>query len=105
MNKITGVVVGQIGQAIPLAIVDADGVAYDLSAYTAALFRSISPDAQTTLNITASITSATGGLVSFTPTSDAFFTRDGLWESQIQFSDTGILRITVPFQFDVSKQI
>lgn len=105
MNKITGVVAGQYGQAIPLSIVDAEGQPYDLSAFTAALLRSISPDAQTTLNITASITTATGGLVSFTPTSDAFFTRDGLWESQLQFSDTGVLRITVPFYFDVSKQI
>jgi hypothetical protein len=105
MNKVKGICVGEYGRAIPLSIVDVDGIAIDLTAYTAVVVRALSPDAQTTKSFTGSITSATGGAISFTPSSAIYFTRDGDWEGQIQLSDTSLFVLSVPFIFDIEKQI
>lgn len=105
MNKITGLVVGQYGQAIPLTVVDENGLVVDLSAYTAVVVRALSPDARTTLNITGALVTATGGAISFTPSSGVTFDRDGTWEGQVQFTDTGVLALTALFELEVEKQI
>jgi hypothetical protein len=105
LNKITGIVVGQIGEAVVLQAVDDDGIAIDLTVYTAAALRAVSEDAQETLAITCSFVAASGGTFSFTPSSTGTFGRPGDWEAQVQFSDTGILALTIPFIIEVSKQI
>lgn len=105
MNKITGLISGQFGKVVPLTVVDEEGTATDLSAYTAVLVRAISPDARTTLSFTGAFVSATGGQISFTPSSINTFDRDGTWEGQVQFSDTGVLALTVIFDMEVEKKI
>lgn len=105
MNKIKGLVVGEYGIAHTLQAVDDAGAALDLSTYTAVIVRSVSPSAQTTLQFTGAFVSSTGGTFSFTPDTGATFTEDGEWESQAQFSDAGILALTIPFILEVEKQI
>jgi hypothetical protein len=105
MNKITGVIAGQSGVAITLPIVDVDGVAKDLSAFTAVIVKAIHTDGQPSASFTGSISSATGGLITITPSTTVYFTRDGNWIGQAQFSDTGIYAPTVPFVFVVEKQL
>lgn len=105
INKVSGLVVGQYGVAVPLTVVDDEGIAIDLAAYTAVNVRSISPDARTTLQFTGSITSSSGGGISFTPGSSNTFDRDGTWKSQAQFSDTGVLALSVIFEMEVEGKI
>jgi hypothetical protein len=105
MNRIKGVIAGQYGKVIALSLVDVDGIAVDLTTYTAVVVRALSPDAQTTKQFAGAITSATGGGISFTPDSGTYFTRDGDWEGQVQLSDTGVFSLSVPFVFEVEKQI
>lgn len=105
INKISGLITGQYGVVVPLSVVDKDGTAIDLSAYTAALIRAVSPDARTTLQFTGAFVSATGGTISFTPDSANTFDRDGMWEGQAQFSDTGLFSLSVIFALEVDKQI
>lgn len=104
MNKITGVIAGQIGVAISIPIVDIDGIAKDLSAFSAVTVKAVHSDGQPSASFTGAITSATGGLISITPSSAVYFTRDGNWTGQAQFSDTGVaFAPTVPFVFVVEK--
>lgn len=105
LNKVEGLVAGQYGEAVSLQVVDDDGQPVDLSAYTAAILRAISDDAQETSQFACTITSATGGTFTFTPDTTNNFIRPGTWEAQVQFSDTGVLALTVPFQIIVEKQI
>lgn len=106
LNKITGVVTGEYGTARTLTVVDDDGNVVDLSAFTTVVVRAMSPDAATTLSFTGSlVSSGVNGQLTFTPSSGNTFTRDGTWEGQIQLGDTGVLNLTVPFQFIVEKQI
>jgi hypothetical protein len=106
LNRITGIVVGQYGSAIPLTIVDDDGQVVDVSSYTGITVRLISPDARTTLEFTgAEVGDGTDGEISFTPTSSNTFDRDGTWEGQVQFTATGILVLTVIFEMEVEKKI
>ena len=44
-------------------------------------------------------------LISFTPTSNNTFDRDGTWEGQVQFTASGILVLTVIFEMEVEKKI
>ncbi len=105
-NKVSGIVVGQYGNAIPLTIVDGDGNVVNLSSYTGVTVRAISPDAHTTLSFTGALVGGgTGGQFSFTPTSGNTFDRDGTWEGQVQFTATNILALTVVFEIEVSKKV
>lgn len=105
LNQVTGIVAGQYGETIILQVVDDDGLAIDLSAYTAVVIRALSADAQESIQWTGAFVSATGGTFSFTPDTALTFVRPGTWEAQAQFSDTGILALTVPFEILVEKQI
>jgi hypothetical protein len=105
MNKIHGLVSGQYGIAVPLSIIDATGSAVDLTAYTAVVVKALSPDGQTLKSFTGAFVSSTGGRISFTPDSNTYFNRDGTWEGQVQFSDTGVFALTVPFEFIVERQL
>jgi hypothetical protein len=106
MNKVTGLVSGQYGTAIPLTIVDEDGQVVDLSSYTGITIKAISPDARTTLSFTgAFVVDGTDGEIDFTPTSSSTFDRDGTWKGQVQFSATDVLAPTVIFDIEVEKKI
>ena len=106
LNRITGLVVGQFGSAIPLTVVDDDGQVIDVSSYTGITVRAISPDARTTLEYEGeNVSDGTDGEISFTPTSSETFDRDGTWKGQVQFTATGILVLTVIFEMEVEKKI
>lgn len=106
LNKVTGLVTGQYGNSIALTVVDDDGVAIDISAYTGITIRALSPDARTTLSFTgAFVATGTDGRFSFSPTSGNTFDRDGTWEAQVQFTATSILALTVIFEMEVAKKI
>ena len=105
-NKISGLVVGQYGTSIVLTIVDDEGVVINLSAYTGITIRAISPDARTTLSFTGALVGdGTGGQISFSPTSNNTFDRDGTWKGQVQFTAGGILALTVIFEMEVEQKI
>ena len=105
VQKMTGIVDGQYGDAIAISVLDEDGNAADLSAYTVVILRAISEDNQTTRQITGALVSASGGTLTVTPDTATYFNSAGDWDSQLQFSDTGKLALTVPFIIEVSKQI
>ena len=106
INKITGLIVGQYGTAVVLQIVDSEGNAVDISAFSGVTVRSISPDARTTLSWTGSLVNGgTDGELSFTPTNLNTFDRDGTWKSQVQLTVTGILALTVVFEMEVDRKI
>lgn len=106
LNKVTGLVVGQFGSAVPLTVVDDEGNAIDLSSYTGITLKARSPDARTTLSFTGTLVGGgTGGQFSFTPGIANTFDRDGTWEGQAQFTATGILALTVIFEMEVEKKI
>ncbi len=104
-EELVGIVSGQYGVAVPITIVDEDGLAVDITAYTSIIVKMVSFDTRTTLSFTASIVSATAGVISFTPSSSNTFDRDGVWTGQIEFSDTGILAITPLFKVNVDNKI
>lgn len=106
INKVVGVVAGQFGTTIPLQIVNDEGTVVNLSSYTGVTVRTVSPDARTTLVFTGTlIGGGTGGQFSFTPTISNTFDRDGTWKSQVQFTATNILALTVVFDMEVDKKI
>ena len=106
MNKITGLVSGQYGTAVPITVVDDEGNVIDVSSYTGITIKAISPDARTTLSFTGALVGdGTDGEISFTPTSSDTFDRDGTWNGQVQFSATDILVLTVIFEIEVEKKI
>jgi len=106
VTDLTGVVRGQFGVAIPLTILDADGLAVDISAYTGAVLRAVSPDAHTTVQITAAIVTATAGAITVTPdTPSASFDRDGTWKAQIQLTATNKLAMTEVFEIEVDNKL
>ena len=106
LNKVTGLVVGQYGSAIPLTVVDDEGNAIDISSYTGITIRVLSPDARTTLEFTGALVgSGTDGQFSFTPSSVSTFDRDGTWEGQARFTASGILVLTVIFEMEVEKKM
>jgi len=106
INDLTGVVRGQFGVAIPLSIIDGDGLAVDISSYTSAVLRATSPDAHTTVQITAAIVTATAGAITVTPdTPSASFDRDGTWKAQVQLIATNKLAMTEVFEIEVGRKI
>ena len=106
LNSVSGLVKGQYGSSIVLTVVDDEGIVIDLSSYTGITIRALSPDARTTLEFTgAFVVDGTDGQISFTPTSNNTFDRDGTWEGQVQFTASGILVLTVIFEMEVEKKI
>ena len=107
IKPLYGLTVGQYGENVSLEIVDSDGNAFDLSAYTAFIIRAISKDAQETLSFTGSFTSASLGTGYITPSSTNTFGRDGSWTIQGQFSDTAApsLSMTDPLIVIVDKKV
>lgn len=107
IQKYQGAVVGQIGVALSLAVLDQNGAAKDLSAYATVVLSAVSEDFQTHRSLTGAWTSASGGTFTVTPDSSNTFDDAGDWTAQAQFSDTAgtLLALTLPFIIEVSKQI
>lgn len=106
LNKVTGLVVGEYGNAHTLTVVDDEGIAIDISSYTGITLKALSPDARTTLSFTGTLVGGgTGGQFSFTPASGNTFDRDGTWKGQAQFTASGILALTVIFEMEVDGKI
>lgn len=105
INTLEGIVQGQYGSTIPISVVDENGDAADLSNFTVVVLRALSPDAQTTVQLSGSFVSSSGGTLTVTPDSTTNFDVEGKWEGQCQFSDTGVLDLTEIFTIEVSKQI
>ena len=106
LNKVSGLVVGQYGASITLTVVDDEGIAINISSYTGILVKAISPDARTTLSFTGGLVGGgTGGQLSFSPTVNNTFDRDGTWKAQVQLSAGGILALTVIFELEVEQKI
>lgn len=106
LNKISGFVVGQFGQPIELQTVDSTGDAEPIDGYTGINVVLCSPDRQTTLEFTGAFsTDGADGKFQFTPTSLNTFDRQGIWQGQVEFTDTGVLSMTVPFEAQVEPKL
>jgi len=106
LNKITGVVVGQYGEAIILAIVDDNGVAIDVSSYATA--KTLTMRDKYTLKVLSYsltfVTDGTNGQVKFTPASGDI-DRAGDWEGQIELDTASARAITQRFTIEVEPKL
>ena len=104
INKIKGIVVSQYGEAISLTVVDKNGQAIDISAYTTAITVYLrDPQTLKLVTCTASfITNGTDGKIQFIPAAGDI-DRDGIWEGQIKMEKVAAIAPTQVFSVDVSK--
>lgn len=107
INQITGLVVGQYGNSIELTIVDADGVAIDISSYsTSQTVYARSPHDLTTLTFTASFkTTGSDGKIVFSPASGNTFDRKGTWTGQVVLLSASAKSLSVPFEMVVGEAL
>jgi len=104
LNVLTGVVVGEFGQAITQVIVDNTNTIIDVSTFTTRNVKLRSPRSLKTVTISVSFTTdGTDGSVYFTP-SDGDIDRAGLWEGQYVFEKTGVEVHTQKFEMDVEGE-
>ncbi len=106
INKVTGIVVGQYGEAIVLQVVDDDGNAIDISAYTTSKICTLrDPFTNKSFDATATfVTDGTNGQFQFTPTAGQF-DRSGTWEGQLKLESASALKFSVTFEVEVGKRI
>lgn len=106
INKITGVTVGQYGEVIILTVVDKNGTAVDVSAYTTSLNVTIRDPY--TLNVKSYSASfvATGsnGQIQFTPAAGDI-DRAGTWEGQIKLEKASALAMTKVFDIVIERKL
>lgn len=106
MNKIKGLVVGQYGESISLTVVDKNGNAVDISAYTSGTTVVLrDPKSLKTLSYGGSfVTDGTDGKVSFTPSSGDI-DRPGTWEGQITLTKAAATARTRVFDVEIDKAL
>lgn len=106
LNVITGMVVGQYGEAVQLTIADDDGNAADISTYTSSITVTLrDPKALKTLSYTATfVTNGTNGQIQFTPASGDI-DRPGTWEGQVKLAHATGAALTKVFEVVVEKRI
>lgn len=106
INKITGIVAGQFGDAIQLVVVDEDGQPVDISGYNSTKTTALrSPHTlKTNSYATTFVTDGTNGQVQFTPATGEI-DREGKWEGQIKLTSASATALTVVFQVIVEKKI
>lgn len=108
INKIKGITVGQFGDTIQLQVVDKNGQAVDISAYTGTKTVTLR-DTFTlkTLSYTATfVTDGTDGEFQFTPTAATEIDRAGKWEGQLKLLiGSSAAAYTVVFEVDVERKI
>jgi hypothetical protein len=108
INKITGVVVGQFGEAIQLTVVDNNGIAINVSSYTGTKNLYIRPpDALKTVTYTWSFVSdGTNGQIQFTPAASTEIDRPGTWKGQAVFKiGSSVVAKTVLFDMIVEEAL
>lgn len=106
INKISGIVVGQYGDAITLTIVDKNGAAVDISAYTTSLSVTLrDPYTLKTVSYTATfVTDGTNGQIRFTPSSGDI-DRPGIWEGQVKMEKVSAIAKTNVFEVNIEKSL
>lgn len=106
INKITGIVVGQFGEAISLTVVNKLGTAVDISSYTTSISVTIrDPLTLTSRTYSGSfVTDGTDGKIQFTP-SAGDIDRPGVWEGQIKLEKASAIAITRVFTIEVDKRL
>lgn len=106
INVITGVVVGQYGEAIQMKVVDKNGNAIDISGYTGTKTLLVrSPDHLKELSWSASfVTDGTNGQFQVTPTSGDI-DRPGDWEATLSLASGSAVAKTVPFIIKVDRSM
>lgn len=106
INKITGVVVGQYGDAISLTVVDKNGAAVDISVYTTSIQVTLRDPytLKSVTSIASFTTDGTNGQIQFTPAAGDL-DRPGLWEGQIRFERASAMAFTKVFTLDIEKRL
>jgi len=107
INKVKGIVVGQYGNAVQLQVVDNDGQAVDISAYSSTKTLVLrEPFTNKTLSYTATfVTDGTNGQFQFTPAAATEIDRPGKWEGQLKLTSASAVAMTVVFEVEVIKKI
>lgn len=106
INKIEGITVGQYGDAITLTVVDKNGTAVDVSAYTTSLLVTLrDPHTLKSVACTGSfVTDGTDGKIQFTPAAGDI-DRPGKWEGQIKLEKASAIAITRIFTLEVERKL
>lgn len=106
IGKIKGLVVGQYGEAIILTVVDKNGTAVDVSAYTTSITVTLrDPYTLKTVSSTGSfVTSGTDGKIQFTPASGEI-DRAGTWEGQIKLEKASAIALTSIFDVEIERKL
>lgn len=106
INKISGIVVGQYGEAIVLTVVDKNGVAIDVSSYSTSINVTLrDPYTLKTLSYSASfVTDGTDGQIQFTPVAGDI-DRAGVWEGQIKLEKVSAVALTQIFSIEIEKKL
>jgi hypothetical protein len=106
ITKLRGVAVGEYGKNLTIILVDLDGKAQNVSAYTGISVVTRSPDAKKTLTSTGYFTSdGVDGSVYWAYTSTVYPDRPGIWDGQINLTKTGTVCKSFPFQIEVERNL
>lgn len=107
VNLLTDVYVGEYGDAIVITLIDDDGIAVDVSAYTGTkTMRARTPDAQKTIAWTVTfVSTGIDGQVKFTPAAATEIDRHGDWECQIELTTASKSKKSYPFIMSVGKGV
>lgn len=106
LNKITGIIVGQYGEAIILQIVDDNGVAVDVSSYTTSKTVTLRDrfGAKVLSYAATFVTTGSDGQIQFTP-ANGDIDRAGEWVGQVELETVAARAITVPFTVQVETRL
>lgn len=106
LNRITGIVKGQYGEAIVLTIVDDNGTPIDISSYTTSKSVTIfNPASLTKKTYTATfVTTGTDGQIQFTP-ADGDIDSSGMWQGQVKLATGTAVVYSVLFEIEVIERI
>lgn len=106
LNKVTGIVAGQYGEAIILTIVDSNSIPVDCSTYTTSKTITLR-DPFTLKALTYAVTFVTNGAdgqITFTPSSGDI-DRAGTWEGQVELQSGTGRAVTQLFTVEVVKRL
>lgn len=106
LNRITGIVQGQYGENINLTIVDDDGTAIDISAYTTSKTVTIFNPYTLTVKTYAATFNSTGtdGKLYFTPAAGDIDSA-GTWKGQVKLEKASAVALSVLFDMEVEDRI
>jgi hypothetical protein len=107
INLLEDVVVGDYGVPLILTIVDRNGVAVDVSAYTSTkTVFARDPSGIKSLSFSASfVTNGADGKVQFQPASNNTFDRIGNWDGQVKLTTASAVIKTILFTIQVKESL